>query len=160
MTQEAIELLRNRFPAMFEQWPRLVYPRIHAELRVILDLNPPSSPMVQAQKPIGCSKRSCLCCTLWVAAFNHIFLTRWMTSRSHGKPCANWALPGAAYAVGDNGKSYIDEDVFNTVADRLEDTLAWLVWGRRPSDEHRPSDEGSSEDEKIKSEYLQDRSSP
>lgn len=78
-----------------------------------------------------------------------------MTSGSHGKPYANWAIPGAAYAVGDNGESRIDEDVLKKVKQRLEDTLKWLVLGRRDSDEHDSSDKGSSEDEKIKLRVLE-----
>jgi hypothetical protein len=74
------------------------------------------------------------------------FLTQWMTSGSHGKPYANWALPGAAYAIGANGKSLIDEDVLRSVEIRLVDTLDWLVASRRTSDEHRSSEEMSVED--------------
>jgi hypothetical protein len=155
--QEAMELLRQRFPAMFQQWPRFVRPYIHAELRVILDLNPPSSTSAvrqQAQRPIGCSKRSCLCCALWISAFNRIFFTNWMTSGSHGKAYANWALPGAAYAMGQNGKSQVDEAVLRNVEIRLVDTLDWLVSGRRVSDEHRSSEEGSSEEEEFQDRWI------
>jgi hypothetical protein len=59
-----------------------------------------------------------------------------MTGGSHGKPCANWAIPDAAYAVGDDGKSRVDTDVFIKVTERLVDALAWLVRGTRDSDEN------------------------
>jgi hypothetical protein len=159
ITEEAMELLRQRFPEMFKRWPSIVHPRIHAELRIILDLNPPLThiPEEPVQKPIGCSKRSCFCCTLWIAAFNRIFLTNWMTGGSHGKPCANWAIPDAAYAVGDDGKSRVDTDVFIKVTERLVDARAWLVRDTRDSDENRSSSEGISEDERIKSRYIEKR---
>lgn len=70
-----------------------------------------------------------------------------MTGGSHGKPCANWALPGDAcpYAMGANGRSTIDARVLSSVSVRLTDTLAWLFPGlKRISGEHVSSgDEGS-----------------
>jgi hypothetical protein len=165
ITQGAMKLLEQKKPEMFQRWPRFAYPCIHAELRVILDLNPPSSTIVpppgssqERQKPIGCSKRSCLCCTLWISAFNRRLYKMWMTSGSHGKPYANWALPCAAYAVGRNGKSLVDEDVIKGVDLRLKDTLEWLELGRRISDEHRSStDEESAEEEGYMAEWSNTR---
>ena len=51
-----------------------------------------------------------------------------MTSKSHGKPYANWVLPGAAcsYAIGADGKSSVDEAVLKAIWIRLTDVLAWL----------------------------------
>jgi hypothetical protein len=44
-----------------------------------------------------------------------------MTSGSHGKPYANWALPCTAHAVGREGRSLVDEDVIKGVDFRLMD---------------------------------------
>jgi hypothetical protein len=67
-------------------------------LRVILHLGPPPLDSVH---PIGVSKQSCFCCVLWIESHNRIFRTQWMTSGFHGKPYANWALPGGtcSYAI-------------------------------------------------------------
>ena len=73
-----------------------------------------------------------------------------MTSGSHGKPYANWALPGAAcsYAIGADGRSSVDDDVLEAVLTRLVDGLDWLFPGqRRISDEFVSSGDESSDDE-------------
>ncbi|KAM6491130.1 hypothetical protein JOM56_013369 [Amanita muscaria] len=96
--------------------------------------------------PIGVSKRSCFCCTLWINSHNRIFGTRWMTSGSHGKPYANWALPGAAcsYAIRADGRSSVDKAVLDPVSMRLTDTLDWLSSGqKRISDEYVSSGDDS-----------------
>ena len=64
-----------------------------------------------------------------------------MTSGSHGKPYASWALPGAAcpYAIEADGKSSIDnlKAVLEAVGLQLVDTIDWLFPGqKRISDEH------------------------
>jgi len=55
-----------------------------------------------------------------------------MTSRSHGKPYANWALPGAAcsYAIQADGSSSVDKPVSRGVSTWLTDTLDWLSPGQ------------------------------
>jgi hypothetical protein len=121
------DILRHEFPATSERWQHIVHPCVHAELRVILHLDPPSSAKVSGslipeKRVVGCSKRSCLCCMLWIETFNHAFKTAWMTSESHGKPDANWALPDAQYAVGANRMS-IDEDVSTEVGSRLRKVM-------------------------------------
>jgi hypothetical protein len=78
LTSEEIDEVAERFPLLSSNWagPRF-YPRIHAELRIILHLSPsmlsesPGQLPLQGpeQLPIGCSKRSCLCCVLWIDAF-------------------------------------------------------------------------------------------
>ena len=80
-----------------------------------------------------------------------------MTSGSHGKPYANWALLGAAcsYAIGADERSSIDKAVLiGAVGIRLEDTLDWLFPGqRRILDEYQISrwqeDEPTKRDEII-----------
>ena len=81
---------------------------------------------------------------------NRILGTQWITSGSHGKPYANWALPGAAcpYAIEADGRSSIDKAVLEAVRMRLVDTLDWLFPGKkRLSDEHVSSGDESSDDE-------------
>ena len=92
------------------------------------------------QHAIGCNKRSCLCCALWIYSYNAKFGTGWLTSGSHGKPYATWALPGNAATLG----AGVDEFVVNGVQTRLADTLSWMYPGsRRVSDEHVSSEEES-----------------
>jgi hypothetical protein len=79
-----------------------------------------------------------------------------MTSGSHGKPYANWALPGAAcsYAIGADGRSLVDEAVLEAVLTRLPDALDRLFPGqKRISDEHVSSGDESSGDEQGASEW-------
>jgi hypothetical protein len=105
LTSEEIDEVAERFPSLSINWVgRRFYPRIHAELPIILHLSPsllsesPGQLPLQGpeQLPVGCSKRSCLCCVLWIDAFNGRTGMSWMMSGSHGKPYANWALPGTA----------------------------------------------------------------
>ena len=75
-------------------------------------------------RPIGVSKRSCLCCVLWIQSHNNIFRTRWITSGSNVKPYANWALLSAcSYAVQAYARSSFDESVLNTVSKWLTNAL-------------------------------------
>jgi len=153
---EDIDIITERFPHFTRNWERrrFINPRIHAELRIILHLSPPllsESPTVflppDAQRPIGCSKRSCLCCVLWIDAFNFGTGMLWMTSGSHGKPYDNWALPGAAGEMeGVRAWRRFDTHVINGVNTRLIDTLAWVkeIDVKRISDERASS--GSDSD--------------
>ncbi|KAF8816106.1 hypothetical protein BYT27DRAFT_7185345 [Phlegmacium glaucopus] len=91
-----MDAINERFPQLARNWEqrRFINPRIHAELRIILHLSPlllsrsltDFLHLRAAQLPIGCSKRSCLCCVLWMNAFNYDTRMLWMTSGSHGKP--------------------------------------------------------------------------
>ena len=130
-----MDKFHERFPSIISNWRQTVHACVHAELRIILHLGPPS-PVVH---PIGVSKRSCFCCVLWIGSHNRIFRTQWLTSGSHGKPYANWALPGIAcsYLVGEDGRSSVDIAVLKAVSTRLGDALDCLLPGqRRISDEH------------------------
>jgi len=126
--------LNNQFPSISSNWKtqQMVHPCIHAELRIIFHLGPPSA-TEHAVQPIGVSKRCCFCCTLWIEAHNHIFQTQWLTSKSHDKPYVNWALPGAACSY--DGTRSVDRAVLRDVSMRLTDTLDWLFLQKRPSDE-------------------------
>jgi hypothetical protein len=140
-----MDKLDKHFPSILDNWAKqqTVHACVHAELRIILHLGLPSS---QDSHPIGVSKRSCYCCMLWIESHNLIFGTKWTTSGSHGKPYANWALPGAAcsYAVEDDGKSAVDKAVLDGVSIRFKDTLDWLFPGqKRISDDHVSSGESS-----------------
>ena len=135
LSQQVLIKLDNNFPSISGNWQnqQTIHSRIHAELRIILHLGLPATERAAIQ-PIGVSKRSCLCCTLWIESHNRIFRTSWMTSGSHGKPYANWALPGAACSY--DGLSSVDEAVSKAVSIRLTDTLDWLFPPHtRPSDE-------------------------
>ena len=64
---------------------------LHAEVRLILYfLQTTSSRNPQA---FGCSKRSCVACTLWIGAYNRLFNAGWGTSRIGGKVDYTWAIP-------------------------------------------------------------------
>jgi hypothetical protein len=135
---ETVDKLVRNFPDMLVNWKRrrVVTPCIHAEIRIILDLTSSRATrrhiMSPSQRcPIGCSKRSCFCCTLWIDAYNEIYGTQWMTSGSHGKPYANWALPGSActHEVDENGRTAVDVAVLRGVSTRLTDVLDWLLPG-------------------------------
>jgi hypothetical protein len=148
LSQEIIEKLDENFPSILSNWEqsRTVHTCIHAELRIMLHLSSMSPVESSTVRPIGVSKRSCLCCALWMQLYNRIFRTNWMTSGSHGRPYATWALPGAACsnAVGDNGISFVDKDVLEGVFIQLQDFLEWLFPGqRRVSDELRSSGDSS-----------------
>ena len=119
--------LDNRFTSMLSNWQRqqTMHTCIHAEIRVILHLGLPSAnerPLVHA---IGVSKRTCFCCTFWIESHNRIFRTKWMTSASHGKPYANWALPGAACSY--DGTSSVDKTMLNAVSTQLTGALDHLL---------------------------------
>jgi len=70
-----------------------------------------------------------------------------MTSGSHGKPYANWALPGAAcsYAIQADGRSSVDDAVLKAVSIRLTGALDFFPGQKRVSDDHV-----SSGDERVK----------
>ena len=83
---EEPQLTRSQNTLIFS--PPIVHPRIHAdsELQFLLHFSPritASFSFDQMWRPIGNSKRSCLCCTLWINAFDAI--TIWATNGSHGK---------------------------------------------------------------------------
>jgi hypothetical protein len=152
-----MDVFRHNFPAMFERWQHIVHPCLHAELRVILHLDPPSSTRVLEPRAIGCSNRSCLCCMLWITSFNDTLGRTWMTSGSHGKPDANWALPGAPYELGANRRSRIDEDVCFGVRVRLRNAIDKQVLSRRASDQYLSSDDEDARSRRTGWAFLQFR---
>ena len=150
LSLQDVEAINERFPQLARNWEqrRFINPRIHAELRIILHLS--RSLLSRSQLPIGCSKRSCLCCVLWMNAFNSDTGMLWMTSGSQGKPYDNWALPGAASEMeGVRAWHRFDQYVVKSVYTRLTDTLAWVrkLIPKRISDKHAScgSDSDSSE---------------
>jgi len=126
LSAETESELHQFFPDMIDHWKnRRIHARLHAELRIILYLGRPSEdePPIHA---IGLSKRSCLCCALWIKLHNLQFGTRWMTSGSHGKPYPNWALPGTACVYArreDGGGSLVDDALLEGVSIRFNDAL-------------------------------------
>ncbi|KAI6149855.1 hypothetical protein BKA82DRAFT_997817 [Pisolithus tinctorius] len=145
-TEDTLTTLRSRFPDMRDKWSTSssIKTRLHAEIRILLHLSvsfDENSDHSQ-QQPIGCSKRSCLCCTLWIWAYNDRYGTNWLTSGSHGKPYSAWALPGGsnAHAWTTDGRSAVDKVVMNGVQERLTRTIYRLFpKQRRYSAEHRSS---------------------
>ncbi|KAF5374108.1 hypothetical protein D9615_008811 [Tricholomella constricta] len=159
LSPETLNKLDRHFPSILGNWGKnqTVHACIHAELRIILHFGLSSLHNLNVH-PIGVSKRSCFCCVLWMESHNRIFGTRWMTSGSHGKPYANWALPGAAcsYAIGADGRSSVDDAVLELVSTRLTDALDWLFPGqKRISDEHALNGDESSDDGEEPSEWRQ-----
>jgi hypothetical protein len=136
LSPDILDKLYDHFPSILSNWGRqqTVHALVHAEVRIILHLGP-LSPDDLSVHPIGVSKRSCLCCALWIESHSCISGMRWMTSGFHGKPYANWALPGAActYAIKAraDGKSLIDSAVLEAVNMRLGDTLHWIFLGQK-----------------------------
>ncbi|THH16633.1 hypothetical protein EW146_g4031 [Bondarzewia mesenterica] len=169
LSAQTLHTLAEKFPDIARNWEqqRTVTPCIHAEIRIILHLSSSLLPYESrletiqeqpAQQAIGCSKRSCFCCTLWIDAYNDFFGTRWVTSRSHGKPYANFGLPGAAceHAMGQDGRSAVDGAVLRGVSIWLKDSLAWLFPGqRRISDEYVSSSDESSGEEDWRGALMQ-----
>ncbi|GBE80256.1 hypothetical protein SCP_0214710 [Sparassis crispa] len=159
LSPQTVNALEQRFPDMLSNWARrrTVNTCVHAELRIILHLSSASSHPRRTvgppeQEAIGCSKRSCFCCALWIDAYNDEFKTEWLTSGSHGKPYATWALPGPSYAHARirSGKNVVDAAVLDGVSVRLTDTLAWLFPGqKRVSDEHVSTGESSDSEGSV-----------
>jgi hypothetical protein len=159
LSPEIVDKLDKHFPSILSNWERqrTMHTCIHAEIRVILHLGSQQTADSRVH-PVGVSKRSCFCCTLWIESHNRIFRTQWMTSGSHGKPYANWALPGAAcsYAIQADGRSSVDDAVLEAVSIRLTDALDWLFPGqRRISDEHVSSGDESSDSDQGAPEWRQ-----
>lgn len=128
LPEETVAMLRERFPDMEENWhsSHVVQTRIHPETRILYDLTePPRSRDFRQPQPIGCSKRSCLCCTLWIEAYNMTYGTQWLLSSSHGRPCPTWAFPVRALSVvnSTNGRKIVDETVQTKIKECLDRTV-------------------------------------
>ncbi|KAI6146328.1 hypothetical protein BKA82DRAFT_994208 [Pisolithus tinctorius] len=157
---DTLTTLRGKFPNMGETWGagRSITTQLHAEIHILLHLSKSFDILDRSQQqPIGCSKRSCLCCTLWIWAYNNKYRTKWLTSGSHGKPYSAWALPGYSYAHAwaANGRSDVDIAVMKGVEKRLIRTIAQLFPNqRRLSDEYRwsGSESGGSDSEEERAE--------
>lgn len=86
---------------------------LHAELRLILDIDgasPPdrrSKPRAKAQA-IGLSKATCLCCTRWIDAYNESFKTRWVVQCRFGRYDPTWAYPG-------HSRDYLPKNALNRI---------------------------------------------
>ncbi|RDB28239.1 hypothetical protein Hypma_001498 [Hypsizygus marmoreus] len=102
LSPQQIDAIIQRFPHLMRNWEqrRCIRPCIHAELRIILHLSSLSPAGLSAElsqkytpQAIGCSKRSCLCCALWIDSFKVGTNKMWVISGSGGKAYSNWALP-------------------------------------------------------------------
>ncbi|CAL1715129.1 unnamed protein product [Somion occarium] len=156
-----IDTISKHYPRLRENWARqrIINTCIHAEIRIILHLgrsmlSGSRTDFREAQQPIGCSKRSCLCCTLWINAFNDNTGMLWKTSGSHGKPYDDWALPGTAAEMEGVKGDLVNQRVIKDVDDRLTDQLDWVmrVNVKRTSDEFASSSSQSdaSQDSDVK----------
>jgi hypothetical protein len=114
LSPDILDKLNKCFPFILSNWARqqTVHARVHAEIRIILQLSPGD----HSFHPIGVGKRSFFCCALWIGSHNHISEA--------------------------NGRSSIDKGVLEIVGMRLVDTLEWLFPGqRRISDEGGDEDD-------------------
>lgn len=163
--RDTLATLHDSFPEIRVEWgtSRSITTRLHAEIHILLHLSKSFDDNLDnsQQRPIGCSKRSCLCCTLWIWAYNKRYGTNWLTSGSHGKPYSAWALPGCTYAHAwvKGGQSEVDVTVMDGVQERLTQTITKLFPNqRRPSDEHRSSGSelGGSDSEEERTTHRRD----
>ncbi|KAH7884098.1 hypothetical protein F5I97DRAFT_1831622 [Phlebopus sp. FC_14] len=102
------------------EWSHSVETRLHVEIRLLLQLVDLSVGPV----PLGCSRRTCLCCTLWIKAYNREFCADWLTSDPSGKARVDWALPGCPGKKHEN----IVKAVRNGVRLRCIDEVDWFLF--------------------------------
>ncbi|KAI5999771.1 hypothetical protein F5J12DRAFT_951708 [Pisolithus orientalis] len=138
---DTLTTLCRKFPNMGGTWgaSHSITTQLHTEIHILLHLSKSFNILnCSQQQPIGCSKQSSLCCTLWIWAYNNKYRTKWLTSGSHGKPYSAWALPGYSYAHAwaANRQSDVDIAVMKGVEKCLIQTIAQLFPNqRRLSDE-------------------------
>ncbi|EKM76552.1 hypothetical protein AGABI1DRAFT_108647 [Agaricus bisporus var. burnettii JB137-S8] len=119
-----LPVLKERKPLIFEPWQRTVQTCLHAELRIILHFGQ-ATDMEDYYRPIGASKPSCLCCLLWMEAYNRqpqgdIF---W-EARSCRKADATWALSAPACSnVKGPDLRVLDEEVTSKIFQLLVQAL-------------------------------------
>lgn len=85
--------------AIFQNWPRVAYGKVHCECALIahLDNLPPDESPVPCNY-IGVSKLSCAPCGVWIHAFNATRgpgsrIRTYHTMGTHSKWYRNWAMP-------------------------------------------------------------------
>ncbi|EPQ55459.1 hypothetical protein GLOTRDRAFT_129732 [Gloeophyllum trabeum ATCC 11539] len=93
----------------------MICPTCHCEVRQILAErrhdNKPGS--------IGCNKRSCLTCKLWIECYNRVERTAWATNGSHYKPYRNWRLPGVYTHIEDEVIDIMEAMLFSYLVQRV-----------------------------------------
>ncbi|KAI6039415.1 hypothetical protein EDC04DRAFT_2685024 [Pisolithus marmoratus] len=116
-----------------EKWcnSRFLETWVHPEISIILHLSSaPLSPWAfQRLRPMGCSRRACMCCTVWIATYNLFSPPGWLMSRTDGKADATWALPGRSNAnaiVNINGEIVTDAAVWRAVEKHMTHSLQTL----------------------------------
>ncbi|KAG6919286.1 hypothetical protein DXG01_007418 [Tephrocybe rancida] len=75
---------------------------VHAEIRLILHLSGTAATATHnfpSELIVGCSQRTCLCCTLWIDAFNAATDMNWMTRSGNSHPRYDWVFPSSPVAV-------------------------------------------------------------
>ncbi|XP_006455577.1 hypothetical protein AGABI2DRAFT_121479 [Agaricus bisporus var. bisporus H97] len=132
LSSQQLEELRKRKPSITAPWQRTVHTCIHAELRIILHVGRVSmAGVADRSQPIGLSKRSCLCCVLWIEAHNVRGDIRWRT-RARYKPDETWALTARACSnVSDLDLGLFDEKVVYGVSRWLQLRYASVLEFRR-----------------------------
>ncbi|KAG6901763.1 hypothetical protein C0995_008239 [Termitomyces sp. Mi166 len=90
--EEQKRLVQKRAPSGYWDSPAQIPLSLHPEVRIVLD---PAMSLVP-HRLIGCSTRSCLCCTLWLDAYSHLepSVSRWQLGRFGQDIDVGWALPG------------------------------------------------------------------
>jgi hypothetical protein len=161
------EQLNVAFPDLMKSWEDRSYQaRFHAELQIILCMEEYrmsvriSYPIMWSKRPhtkqdmlIGVSKRSCLCCFLYINHYNREFNQTWKTSGCHGKAYENWALPCSACSAcavkwtPENQKQHekVDTAVIQDITDRLQFVLDKLMHDSQYSDDYASSQDGNKE---------------
>ncbi|KAK7472428.1 hypothetical protein VKT23_000543 [Stygiomarasmius scandens] len=111
ITPAAATKHREWYPNAWGNWKDLVSTCLHPEIRLITHLD--GSELVYNALPsyssyrclihtsyrlraIGCSKRTCYACSIWIRAYNAAFKTKWAVSERDGRIYVDWALPGEA----------------------------------------------------------------
>ncbi|KAF5357285.1 hypothetical protein D9758_005910 [Tetrapyrgos nigripes] len=104
------------YPNAWTSWEHCILTRLHPEIRLVIHLDgfealynsAPDADFTAATdwrqliptssrlRAIGCSKRVCYACSIWIRAYNSSLKTRWASSETNGRIFVDWALPGNA----------------------------------------------------------------
>ncbi|KAG6820301.1 hypothetical protein H0H93_002565 [Arthromyces matolae] len=100
--------------------------RVHPELQLLLWVTVnvfASKGFPGEQLYIGCSKATCLCCGLWINAFNVEMKMNWTTSIGKGHPRPDWAVPDFEESASTSLRKAVhlaSEEAMKGVESRLE----------------------------------------
>ncbi|KAG6874641.1 hypothetical protein C0993_012765, partial [Termitomyces sp. T159_Od127] len=90
-------LVERHAPSGYWDSPAQVQLTLHPEIRIVLDPAMTFAP----HHLIGCSTSGCMCCTLWLDAYNRLnpSIPRWWLYRFGQEIDVRWALPGKTTGV-------------------------------------------------------------